>query len=119
MNDRDAILAVVRQRCASAFSALGDEQALDAANAALDGEQLTASDRTLGRENDRWALVEHVFVTANFLKVVWDVYLSAKKEGRDVTADEKAKITRSLLVPGDAGFDKSLDDLKTMRGLRG
>jgi hypothetical protein len=113
MDDRERMLAIVKQLCAGDFAALG-YRAIDAAETAFDGDDLPAPQTPMGKENNHWVLVEHVFATAGFVKLVWDLYVSACKQGRSPKKEEiaTALAKRRILMPGDKAYEQALAEIE-------
>src|SRR5258708_3152903 len=112
MDDRNGMLDVVKAVCTSDFAALGG-RALDAAETALHAEPLPPPEQSVGKQLDHWALVEHVFATAGFVKLAWDLFLSARKEGREVKKAEveNAAAERKIVMPSDEEYKKAISEI--------
>ncbi len=90
----------------------------DAVSSAMDGEPLPRPDTDYGRANDVFAILEHIYKAATFIKCVVDVAIAARKEGREVKKEEvtSAARDRRIYLPSDDEVRKILDASRRLMG---
>lgn len=86
----------------------------DVVEAAVLGEQISQGPAEIGRANEIWDIVKHVFEVTTFVKCVVDVVFAARKDGREVADHEiKAAATeRKIYIPSDVEIQRILAETR-------